>query len=122
MIFILIMAKLAFAHGETSLGPRGGYIKMPANYHIELVDKGNELNLYLVDINYKDPKTENSSVLLKSGKSTYRCKVKSDHFICPNPKKEFKAESVRNNTKGVDVVFRFPLNKNLEKSTHHEGH
>ena len=37
LMAMLVSSILAFAHGEDKPGPHGGHIKMPANFHTEVI-------------------------------------------------------------------------------------
>ena len=111
-----------FAHGMNALGPHGGYIQMPGTFHTELVDKGNEMHVYLLDLTFKNPMTADSSVLIKySGKDIKQldCSKEVDHFVCDKPMssikgiKEISLTPVRNKIKGKEAIYPLPLK--LEK-------
>lgn len=106
------------AHGMNELGPHGGYIKMPGAFHTELVDKGDRLNVYLLDLNFKNPTIVDSSVLVlyKGNKLVATdCKQENDYFVCDKPKlgfKDFKTiviSSKRNKTQGKEAIYSLPL-------------
>lgn len=108
----------ASAHQMDKLGPNGGYVKMPGAYHVEVVDKGDVLNVYLLDIQFKNPLTENSSVAVTyygSQPFETECKKQEHYFVCPLPKagltsyKRVSIKSVRNKIKAGLAVYDLPL-------------
>ncbi len=119
LVSILFSSNLLFAHGMNKLGPNGGFIKMPGAFHTELVDSGETMKIYLLDMNFKNPETKNSSVKIKyqgvGVKSEYVCTKNSSYFECEKPKKgfknilELKILAVRNNIKASEAVYSLPL-------------
>jgi hypothetical protein len=89
-IFSLLRVATIFPHGESSLGPHKGHIQMPGAFHTELVviDSKN-IEVYLLDINFKNPMIVKSSVtLILEGigkKISVECSIdtKKVGFICP---------------------------------------
>lgn len=88
-ILLLIMASLfcildVWAHGEDKLGPDGGFIRMPGAFHAELVPLSkNQVKVYLLDIDWKNPSVKNSMVKLKVGKHSASCLTKNkQYFLC----------------------------------------
>lgn len=84
----LILSFNAFGHGEDKAGPNGGFIRMPGAFHTEVVPTtNNELKVYLLDINWKNPSTKNSSVDLLIQNSKLSCSAKEEkYFLCQLPK------------------------------------
>lgn len=124
---------IAFAHGEDKLGPNKGYIKMPSNYHTEVVPDGtNRIKVYLLDINWKNPSVKQSKLeaIHKEGANTTKalCLAGKDHYICSFPKTidlsksaELVINSQREGQKGAAATYPLPFK--LEKSnTGHTGH
>jgi len=118
---ILTFSLQAGAHGTDKLGPHGGYIQMPGAYHTEVVPTAkNELQVYLLDINWKNPTTQNSSVnLVLPPLKNLRvmCLVQEEkYFACKLPK-QFKmnqdgkliVQSKREGQTGNDAVYALPL-------------
>lgn len=117
---------MVFAHGEDKLGPNKGYIKMPSNYHTEVVPDGkNRIKVYLLDINWKNPSVKKSKLaaVVKTGSASSKamCLVGSDHYICSFGKTvdltlagELTIESQREGQKGAAAVYTLPFK--LEKS------
>jgi hypothetical protein len=88
-----------YAHGMNALGPHGGYIKMPGDFHTELVETKTNFHLYLLDMKFQNPTTENSSVSItynSSSNSTVNsssptvCEAVKNNFICLKPKDGMK--------------------------------
>ncbi|MBY0415243.1 MAG: hypothetical protein K2Q18_13815 [Bdellovibrionales bacterium] len=50
--FSIIITVPDIAHGMNKAGPHGGYIRMPGEYHIELVPDGKELRVYFLDMKF----------------------------------------------------------------------
>ncbi len=99
-------------------GPNGGYIKMPGAFHSELVDKGALIHVYLLDMSFKNPMVNNSTVkiIYKGASNTeFSCSKDSDYFVCDKPAgglqlhKEIAVSAVRNNNKGTDAIYKLPL-------------
>lgn len=118
---LLLLTTLALAHGEDKPGPHGGYIRMPGAFHTEVVPNGKEeLRVFLLDINWKNPVTKNSSVQVSlggSGKRKISCRPKEDtYFSCPLPKGTdltkkgvISVESLRDGFKGNEASYALPL-------------
>lgn len=121
-LLMSLTSNLVLAHGMNKLGPNGGYIKMPAAYHTELVDKGSKMHVYLLDVIFKNPIIEKSSVKIKyigNSESEFLCVKSINHFVCDKPKdaltnyKEIVVNTVRNGTVGKEATYALPLK--LEK-------
>jgi hypothetical protein len=118
--FLFIVSK-GFAHGTNELGPNQGLINMPGNYHTELVAlKNGTFKVYLIDINFKNPTTLNSSVSLKliSNKKTidFKCSPEpQNYFLCassdikkiPNTGK-VEIKSMRDKSQGGVATYELP--------------
>lgn len=115
----LLTAQLAKAHGEDKPGPHGGYIKMPANFHTELVPAADgSFMIYLIDIQFQNPVIENSKVkvFFNSGKKkiTLNCTPMKDHFHCfskqPIKKGILSVRATRSgNSATMDAKYDLPL-------------
>lgn len=84
---LTIITLNAYAHGEDKPGPNGGHIKMPANFHTELlILPNNQLQIFLIDIEFKNPTVENSTVTVtyknKKRLTKLKCKPQSSWYIC----------------------------------------
>lgn len=117
-IFLLTFATVSFAHGMNKFGPNGGYVKMPGAFHTELVDKGNKIHVYLLDMSFKNPTVINSTVkAIYKGASIieYSCSKESNYFVCEKPSsglqglKEISISAVRNNNKAIAATYNLPL-------------
>ena len=126
------------AHGEDKFGPHKGYVRMPGAFHTELVLNGkNKLKVYLLDIDWKNPTVEKSSLdITYNGQTKGECKPQKDYFSCEFPKSidlrkngELKVVAVRGDQKGADAMYPLPLKLEVPpeapaKSDHsgHGGH
>ncbi len=132
MKFTLIFGLIAafsisvLAHGEDKPGPHGGHIKMPANFHTELVaDADGSFRIYLLDMQFQNPTVKNSAVTVSvSGKkkNTIKCAAMgNDHFHC-FPDKPVKSGTLvikatrDSTTASMDAKYKLPLKK-FETST-----
>ncbi len=115
---LLAISVKTFAHGEDKLGPNGGYLKMPGNFHTEVVpSKDGTFKIYLVDINFKEPTVKASKVsvwITNKRKSEIKCEPMKDHFHCfPKGvnlnKGTLTVEAERNSVKGAEAVYKLPL-------------
>lgn len=122
LLTTLLTSNLALAHGMNKLGPNEGYIKMPGAFHTELVDKGSKMNVYLLDMSFKNPTVDKSTVKIKykgNAEAEYSCTKSLNYFVCEKPKdaltnyKEIVVSSVRNGTVSKEAVYSLPLQ--LEK-------
>lgn len=128
----LIVSSYALSHGENKLGPHGGYVRMPGAFHTELVEKKPKtLEVYLLDINFKNPVIENSEVTAKltnkTGKQqdTVNCLAQKEkmNFECKLDKdfslyQKIKIKAIRNGIKSSkDADYEIPLK--LDSSKHH---
>ncbi|MGZ3775546.1 MAG: hypothetical protein ACXVCY_16275 [Pseudobdellovibrionaceae bacterium] len=137
MMLFLIIPSLSFGHGETKPGPHGGHIRMPGAFHTELVlNKDQSIQVYLLDINFKNPsvKDSNVEVIAKSAKGTsipFNCApMEESHFHCL-PEKRFSlngeliVKAVREKAAGNESVYKLPLphlkdkTKKSEEEEHH---
>jgi hypothetical protein len=107
--FSLFTTLNIFAHGLDKPGPHGGQIKMPGTFHVELLDKGENFIVYLLDMHFNQPITAQSSVILNN----QNCIAQNEYFVCPKPKqlKEIKINAVRDNQKGSEAIYTYPLKK-----------
>ncbi|MGE4133666.1 MAG: hypothetical protein AB7F86_18660 [Bdellovibrionales bacterium] len=103
---------------------------MPGAFHTEVVKAGkSSAKIYLLDINWKDPMTKNSSIeaeVVKAGKGI--CKPqRGQFFLCSFPKHvdlgksgELKIVAERDGMKGNPVIYELPLR--LQKIDDGHGH
>ncbi|MEQ1722148.1 MAG: hypothetical protein ABL930_03170 [Pseudobdellovibrio sp.] len=122
----LLSGILAFAHGEDKPGPNGGHIKMPANFHTEVIaDKDGSFHIYLLDMQFKNPTVKNSEikayVINGKKKTSLKCSVMGEnHFNCKGRKPVKSANSLVIKAKregtwaSMDAKYSLPL-KEFEK-------
>jgi hypothetical protein len=108
----------AFAHGMNKAGPNGGYVRMPGNYHIELVSQDKAIIVYFLDMMFKPISIENGSVKLslkgeKSFKTdcikeatSFKCELKNESL---NNYKEAILESTRDGKVITTSIYKLPL-------------
>lgn len=116
---LLIGPAFALAHGEDKPGPHGGNVEMPGAFHTELVlDKDQSAHIYLIDINFQNPTTKDSSVKVfaRNNKTEvpFSCSIMHNHFHCIPSKKykltgELVVEAVREKAAGNQAVYKLPL-------------
>lgn len=122
VLILLLGVSDSWAHGEDKYGPHKGFVKMPGAFHIEVVLNGsNTIKVYLLDIDWKNPTIEKSSleVSLKNKSKDWavgKCDVEEDHYLCSfsqpiNLKKkgELKVLATRLEQKGIEIVYNLPL-------------
>ncbi|MGZ3782671.1 MAG: hypothetical protein ACXVCY_18655 [Pseudobdellovibrionaceae bacterium] len=131
LISILIMLPtISWAHGENKPGPHGGQIRMPGGFHTEVVlDKDQSLEVYLLDLNFKNPMTENSKVDVSAVSTTketvnFKCATLEDHFHCIGDKAlpkngELTVTAVRNKAVGNKAVYKLPFTFEHDDGGHH---
>jgi len=125
IIFLLVVsfnAGLVFAHGSDKAGPHGGFIQMPGAFHTEVVPKGaGGIDVYLLDIDFKNASTSNSSVEIALDSQQFvRCDPVKTHFECKLPngfdlKKKggkLRVKATRENMKGNEALYELPLKLN----------
>jgi hypothetical protein len=129
-LVFLLLSLVAHAHNEDKPGPNGGHIKMPSSYHTELVLKEGALEIYLLDVNFKNPMVKNSQLEVyyiknkkqeklkcSSSESFYRCDFKKDLETG-----ELLLKSKRNGIKGKDVSYQLPLKFTSVKKEETDSH
>jgi hypothetical protein len=134
---ITFAANLAFAHGEDKPGPNGGHIRMPGNFHTEVIaDKDGSFHVYLLDIQFQNPTIKNSEVkahiISGKGKTKLKCKPMGTHFHCkggtPARKGSLVLKAKRSGViAGTDAKYPLPFptlaeNKSEPSSTDHSNH
>ena len=129
LLFLLLTDSiLSFAHGEDRPGPHGGFIKMPAAFHVEVVPvKPNRIKVYLLDMNWKHPTVQDSTVTAQhfsSKKVTkFNCAKSLDHFICEGPTDlvsgRLEVQATRIKQKGQPAVYDLPFQLEGNKTHHH---
>lgn len=108
-----------FAHGEDKPGPHGGHIRMPGGFHVELIQTGRDLKIYLLDINFKNAVTEDSAARLTFGSATSStCHPEKDYFVCGLPKtfKDSGKVTVEAQRKGMEGVAEYELPLSFQRN------
>lgn len=120
---LLLFAISISAHGSDKPGPHGGKIQMPGPFHTEILnyqDKG--FKVYLLDMNFENPVSKNSSVKAKiktkEKEISLTCTPHPDHFYCEKNSSNIKNEvelsilAERNFAKGIEIKYQLPLKEN----------
>ncbi len=123
------------AHGEDRPGPHGGHIRMPGGFHTEVVLKDKTLEIYLIDIQFKDPMVGNSSVsakhILSAGQEVLlTCRPGTNKFDCDLPRNFKNAGKIliqakRGEMVGTTAVYQLPLKEwktNSKKENSNDEH
>jgi len=126
MVFLSLVSVQTWAHGEDKPGPHGGVITMPGAFHVELVAKSkNQIQAYLLDINWKNPTLKDSSIEVSHGTTPAKCVAKTNLFDCEFPSSidigksgELKVKAVREKQTGMVVTYPLPL-KPMKSMKHH---
>ena len=122
----MVLSALAFSHGEDKIGQKKGYISMPGAFHTEVILSGkNEIKVYLLDIEWKNPSVVRSEVKasIVSGQTTQAsCVAKDMYFLCSFPKQtnlkkkaELQVLATREGQVGTVAKYNLPLK--LEKDS-----
>lgn len=130
---ILASSFTAFGHGENVPGPHGGSIQMPGPFHTELLITSDIVKVYLLDMAFKNPITENSNASLtvksKTKSIAVACNAKKTFFECPLPIKasevtEVKLNAVRKGLKSKEASYSIPLlfNRPASQAGHEQHH
>lgn len=119
VVSIFVVAEKAKAHGEDKLGPHGGFIRMPGAFHTEVVPRENSIDIFLLDINWKNPSVKNSSVKVSlendGAKRDLLCNARKEFFSCTLPKGaelkkgSFHLKAIRENASGAEMTYSLPL-------------
>lgn len=130
-ILILFTSINALSHGEDKLGPNGGYVRMPGNFHTEVVpNQDDTIKVYVLDINFKNPTVDNAKVeAYFKKKKPLDCKPATDHFICNTKGFSLKKGKLtiiaeRDGIKGAKAKYKLPfaLFKADDDHGDHKGH
>lgn len=131
MIATLIMTFNVYAHNENKYGPHNGYIRMPGVFHTEVVpEKNQNFRIYLLDVNIKNPSTQNSTVALryegdKGFSAQYKCLKEKEYFSCSIDSNtttldlrsgSLVVEASREGKKGTPARYPLPLSLNMGMS------
>lgn len=120
LVSIIISANQAWGHGEDKPGPNGGFIRMPGAFHTEIIPiEANQLKVFLLDINWKNPSVANSSLSVSyrnKKTSKAKCIAQNEYYLCEfstsvnlNQKGQLLIEAQRENQKGNEVSYDLPL-------------
>lgn len=104
----------SFAHGMDKAGPNGGNITMPGPFHVELLVKDKKTLVYLLDIAFKNPLIENSTVDISINQGPIKtCVVEKNYFVCPDYSykngDKIVLQTTRKGIKGTKANYEFPL-------------
>ncbi|PWG62576.1 hypothetical protein DEM34_11535 [Spiribacter halobius] len=109
----------ALAHGEAEPGPHGGEIRMPGAFHTEVVAASGALRVYLLDMQFENPQTAESSVevTVRQQGETHRveCTAAERAFRCPLPDGvslnagALEVSAVRGGGQSWDAEYSLPL-------------
>ncbi|MBA3660235.1 MAG: hypothetical protein H0W64_00735 [Gammaproteobacteria bacterium] len=120
-LFLLLVSHSAFGHGENTPGPHQGYIRMPGAFHTEVIPQKNGIKVMLLDINFKNPMTSNSSVKAiiqnAGGEQSFTCKARKNYFFCPIAlrlllqKGTLQVLAKRKNIPGAPADYPLPLTR-----------
>lgn len=113
----LFLTSYAFSHGENKPGPHGGHIRMPGAFHTELLVQSHMAKVYLLDISFKNPTIQNSTVSMKVGTGKnlkdVSCSPKIDYFECHIPEvgkvKDIQVKAIRSGASGKEISYSLPL-------------
>lgn len=130
---VLFAATQALGHGEHLPGPNGGYVQMPAGFHVEVVPKKSALDIYLLDMDFKNPVVDGSDVKASIHRGTkilsLSCTSSKTNFVCLLPKGEQlknKGElKIRANRLGVEAneaTYPLPLKRPAAPKTSADPH
>lgn len=134
LIVISLFSIAAFCHGEDKPGPHGGFIRMPGAFHIEVIPvKKNTLKVYLLDLRWKNPTVENSSLVVSLNREKFqkaKCEItKNQFYFCSFSKKikfnEFGRliiKAKRDGQMGNEVYFDLPLKLKVVDDGHGGHH
>lgn len=115
------MPASVLAHGESEPGPHGGEIRMPGAFHVEAVAGDDALRVYLLDMQFEDPRVADSSVdaVLKQNGETRRLECEPDGgsktFVCRLPAGfgltggELLVDASRGGVPGATARYELPL-------------
>jgi hypothetical protein len=125
---LMLSSVTVWGHGENQPGPHGGVIRMPGAYHTEALLGGkNQLKVYLLDMQFKNPSTLNSSLsVVYEGKKKLKmtCTPQEDlFFLCALPKNidmtkkgKLTLNSQREGQRGIAVSYDLPLKLETKES------
>ena len=94
ILLATLLSQTALGHGMNKAGPNGGYVRMPGNYHVELVSKEKAVIVYFLDMMFKPITIDQASVKLSlKGDKSFKtdCVKETASFKC-----DLKNESLKN--------------------------
>jgi hypothetical protein len=118
LILTVFLSQTVFAHGMNKAGPNGGHIRMPGNYHVELVPKEKGMIVYFLDMMFRPISIEQASVTLSlNGTKNFKasCEKVAVNFICNigtesiKNYKEIVLETTRDGKAVVKSIYKLPL-------------
>ena len=118
ILLATLLSQTALGHGMNKPGPNGGYIRMPGNYHVELVPKEKALVVYFLDMMFKPITIDQASVKLSlKGDKSFRtdCVKEAASFKCDLKNeslknyKEVTLESTRDGKATATSTYKLPL-------------
>lgn len=132
LLISFFVTSLVWAHGEDKFGPHKGFVRMPGAFHTEIVLNGkNKLKVYLLDIEWKNPTIEKSSLeVTYNDQIKATCKSEKDFYSCSFPKSvnltqkgELKVLASRKDQKGNIALYPLPLKlESVKVDNSHNGH
>lgn len=148
-LMLLLAPTVSRSHGEDKPGPNGGEIRMPGAFHTEVRGKSREFEIFLLDIGFKNPTIENSSVEVRvkpakpgSKETALTCRAskaaRPPRFVClsssylPVAGDVLLVKAKRGNLAGNEAEYKLPLlvaksgvedsHGSAHDSHHGEGH
>lgn len=126
-VLLALFSLNVYAHGEDKHGPNGGYIRMPANFHTEVVKLNDKkIQVYLLDIQFKNPTTANSDVsashYIGHSENKMNCRPKKKKYFECLSKTELKEGHLkitarRNDKTNYDAFYPLPLRLEANSNT-----
>lgn len=120
IVALSLTSSLCFAHGEDKPGPNGGSIRMPGNFHTEVVSLGkNKIKVFLLDVSFANPTVIESSVNVTfQTRKTFKsqCEKNENAFVCTfdsavdlNSKGKLLINATRDKQTGNVAEYATPL-------------
>lgn len=127
LILLTALSLQVYAHGEDKHGPNGGYIRMPANFHTEVLKiSDKKIHVFLLDIQFKNPTVVNSDVsashYVGHTENKMNCRPKKKKYFECLSKTELKEGSLkisarRNDKTSYDAFYPLPLRLEEKSNT-----
>ncbi|OFZ31100.1 MAG: hypothetical protein A2622_00410 [Bdellovibrionales bacterium RIFCSPHIGHO2_01_FULL_40_29] len=131
VILLSLGGSTGWTHGEDKPGPHGGFIRMPGAFHTEVLPEAkNSLKVYLLDMQWKNPTTEKSSLVVTLTKPAVKadCTTVENFYYCEFPesvdlsqKADLKVLAKRDGQQGQSVTYPLPLKHDIPDDPH-KGH